>query len=166
MGKPQNIYWVTETEDNRNYISMQAPGRCFLPTRKKHCFPKPGAGKTFIIDNSNTISVEQENEQTFKNNRVEGGDITGGAQSNTSTIDATQVSVFVVVPIIDSFDTDIPINGAANQYRVAAGGQNMDIQVNGDGTAFVNGEKVEESELGDGTRVFIYRNNKIEKDQK
>ena len=162
MCKPRNIYWVTETEDE-NFISMQSPGRCLFPSRKK-CFKNP-ISKTFIIDNSNTISVEQENEQTLKNNRVEGGDINTGAQSNSSVIDATQVSVIVVVPIIDSFDYDaIPLNEVANQYRVAAGGQNLDIQVNGDGTAFINGEEIEESELGDGTRVFIYRNNKVEND--
>lgn len=164
MGKPQNIYWVTETEDNNNFISMQSPGRCFFPSRRS-CCPKP-TGKTFNIDNSNTISVEQENEQTIKNNRVESGDINTGAQSNSAVVEATQVSVIVVVPIIDSFDTDaIPLNGVANQYRVATGGQNLDIQVNGDGTAFINGEKINESELGDGTRVFIYKNNKMENDE-
>ena len=152
MGKPQNIYWVTETEDNNNFISMQSPGRCFFPSRRS-CCPKP-TGK------------EQENEQTIKNNRVESGDINTGAQSNSAVVEATQVSVIVVVPIIDSFDTDaIPLNGVANQYRVATGGQNLDIQVNGDGTAFINGEKINESELGDGTRVFIYKNNKIENDE-
>lgn len=160
MCKPQNIYWVG-TEDD---ISMQSPGRCLYPSKNK-CFPKINK-KIFNIDNSNIISIEQENEQTFKNNRVEGGDIVGGAQANTATVDATQVSVFVVVPIIDSFDNDaIPLNGPGNQYRVAAGGQDLDIQVNGDGTAFVNGEKLEESELGDGTRVFIYKNNKVENDK-
>ncbi|WFA09918.1 hypothetical protein [Tissierella sp. Yu-01] len=164
MGKPQNIYWVTETEDYRNYISMQAPGRCFLPTRRKCCFPNPGVGRSFIIDNSNSIVVDQNNDTGIRDNRVENsnvGDITGGAASNSATIDATQVSVLVVVPIIDSFDQDIiPLNGPLGQYRVAAGGRNLDIQVNGDGT-YVNGEMLNESQLEDGTRVYIYRNDTV-----
>lgn len=163
MYKPQNIYWIG-TEDGCNNISMQAPGRCLYPKRKK-CCPKQDV-KKIHIDNSNTISIEQENEQTFKNNRVQGGDIVGGTQANTATVDATQVSVFVLVPIIDSFDVDaIPLKGPGNQYRIAAGGEDLDIQVNGDGTAYINGEKIEESEMGDGARVFIYKNNKVEKDQ-
>ena len=53
-----NIFWVTETYDNDNYISMQAPGRCFYHMPKKCCFPQP---KTCPceIDFSNKIIVSK-----------------------------------------------------------------------------------------------------------
>jgi hypothetical protein len=169
MDKLENIYWVTETEDYGNYISMQSPYMNFLPPWQ--CLPAPipvpcpnrrrrhkKEVKTLYIDNSNSINVKQENRQIITGNTIgDGAAITGGDQGNTSTVDAVQVSVIVVVPIIDSFDEEqiIPIN-AAGEYRVAAGGQNLDIRVDGNGT-YVNGEKLEGSQLEDGTRVYIYR---------
>ena len=77
------------------------------------------------------------------------------------TVDATQVSVFVV-PVFDSFNSLVPSIGT---YKLAMDDRNLDIQVNKDGT-YVNGEKMEEQVLEDGTRVFVYRNNEVKKYEK
>lgn len=171
MGKLRdNIFWITESEDFENYISMQVPEReltsmqgryCFRPNR---CCPNNRNGG-IEIDMSNKIIAKAESEANIEDNKIEGstvGDITGGTASSSIGIDAVQVSVLVIVPIVDSFDNDaLPLNGIAStpsNYRVAAGGKNLDIQVNGDGTAFVNGEKLEQSELIDGTKVLVYKN--------
>ena len=168
MGKLRdNIFWVTETEEFDNYISMQVPERNLVSMQGRYCsMPKRCCCHNggIEIDMSNKIIAKAESEANIEDNKIEGstvGDITGGSASSSVGIDAVQVSVLVVVPIIDSFDSDaIPLNGAASRpsnYRVAAGGQNLDIQVNGDGTAFVNGEQLEQSELIVGTKVYVYK---------
>ena len=171
MGKLRdNIFWITESEDFENYISMQIPDRELASMQWRHCF-RPNRCRNnnkccdIEIDMSNKIIAKAESNANIEDNKIEGstvGDITGGSASSSIGIDATQVSVLVIVPIIDSFDEEwTPLNGVASapsNYRVAAGGRNLDIQVNGDGTAFVNGEKLEQSELIDGTKVLVYKN--------
>lgn len=167
MRKPEdNIYWVTETYDNDNYISMQSPCRSLFNIPKRKCAPTPNPCSC-EIDFSNNIKVENEANADIETGDISGStveNITRGTATSSVTIDAVQVSVLVIVPIID-IETGIPVNGAG-QYKVGAAGQNLDIKVNGDGTATVNGEKLNESELENGTKVYIYKNSDVKKDVK
>ena len=167
-----NIYWINDTEDKESYIGMQAPYRG-LSYQPIWCFPKhnkccPKRKKDCVeIDMSNNIDIKAETSADIELEGIKDstiGDVTGGSASTSVTVDAVQVSVVVVVPIIDSFDHDEPygppsngVSSAPGRYRVGAAGQNLDIQVNGDGTATINGVPAEQSELANGTKVYIYK---------
>ncbi len=84
-----------------------------------------------------------------------GGDGGSASASNTATVDFDQVVV-------------ITINGdTPTTTRVATNNRNLEIKVNGNGEAFVNGVKMDEKELGDGTKVMVFKeNSSIKKEKK
>ncbi len=167
MDEQKYLMWITETENNDNYISMARPqnyGSWYSNPCDRWQKPSRSQG-SFEIDMSNNIEVENNAESKAFNKEVSGsvisGDNTSGDAAATVTIDATQVSV-LVVPVLDSFNSLVP---AITTYKLSMDEKDLDIQVNKDGT-YINGQKMEEQELEDGTRVFVYRNNEVKKYEK
>jgi hypothetical protein len=77
-----------------------------------------------------------------------GGD--GGTASNTATVAIENV-------IIISCNSDTP-----NGVSIGTGSRTLDIKVDENGDTFVNGEKMDEKKLSDGTKVLIFRSNHTE----
>lgn len=77
-----------------------------------------------------------------------GGD--GGTASNAATVSIENV-------VIISCNSDTP-----NGVSIGAGGRTLDIKVDENGDTFVNGEKMDEKKLSDGTKVLIFRNSHSE----
>lgn len=96
------------------------------------------------------------------NNGAAGGDAeaNGGAGGSATASNAATVNFDQVVVI--SINGDTPAT-----TRIATNNRNLEIKVNGNGEAFVNGVKMDEKELGDGTKIMIYRdNNSLKKETK
>lgn len=94
-----------------------------------------------------------------------GGDATGGnggaggAGGNGGTVSnsATVTVENTVVVVCDG-------NGAAG-LRINGNGRNLDIEVDENGDTFVNGQKMDEEKLADGTKVFLFKNSEVKKSE-
>ncbi|MDR7856529.1 hypothetical protein [Tissierella sp.] len=167
MDEQRYHMWITETENNDNYISMARPQNYGSWYNNNPCnsWKRPGKQGSCEIDLSNSIKVEASAESNAFNKDISGSCISGpntsGDASTSVEIDATQVSVFVV-PVFDSYNSLVPSIG---NYKLAMDDRNLDIQVNKDGS-YINGQKMEEQVLEDGTRVFVYKNNEVKKYEK
>ncbi len=81
----------------------------------------------------------------------------GGAGGNGGTAENTAtVSVENVVIIACNTDTPTAVSLGTNS-------RTLDINVDKDGNTFVNGEKMDEEKLSDGTKVLIFRSSNSEK---
>lgn len=94
-----------------------------------------------------------------------GGDATGGNGGNGGTGGAggtvTNTAVVTTVNVIVISDNEV---GTTPGLTIGTGNGNgkLDISSDESGT-FVNGQKMEESALGDGTKVYIFRNSEVKK---
>ena len=93
-----------------------------------------------------------------------GGDATGGdggnggdaTSSNTSSV---TVDVENVIVITSSTDGPPPV------YTIGTRNRNLEIKVDENGDTFVNGNKMVEQALDDGTKVLIFRDSKTSTSQ-
>lgn len=76
----------------------------------------------------------------------------GGAASNSS---AVQVDNMIII-CCDG-------NGPGTAIKLGTNDRKVDITVDQDGNTFVNGKKMDEEELENGTKVFIFRNTEVKK---
>lgn len=93
-----------------------------------------------------------------------GGNVVGGAAASTGgeggdavSFNYAQVDVENII-VISSNGT-----GPDTAFTLGTNKRNYDIKVNKDGETFVNGQKMDEQELDDGTKVFILRKNNTKK---
>jgi len=89
-----------------------------------------------------------------------GGDANGGAGGNggdSTALNYASVEVENVVIINSNVDG----NGQYPAYTIGAGNRNLEIKVAENGDTFVNGQKMDEQTLGDGTKVLIFRDSKV-----
>lgn len=82
---------------------------------------------------------------------------TGGAGGNGGTAE-NNATVAIENVVIISCNSDTPTG-----IRIGANSRTLDIEVDKDGSTFVNGEKMDEKELSDGTKVLIFRSSNSEK---
>ena len=74
----------------------------------------------------------------------------GGTASNTATVTIDNVVVVVLADV----EVDTGLTLGTNQRKL-----NINMDKNGD--TFVNGQKLDEEKLADGTKVLIYRNSEV-----
>lgn len=90
-----------------------------------------------------------------------GGDANGGAGGdggNATSLNYASVVVDNVVIINSNVDGD----GQYPAYTIGTGNRKLEIRVDENGEAFVNGAKMDEQTLGDGTKVLIFRDSKVQ----
>jgi len=91
----------------------------------------------------------------------EGGDANGGAGGaggDATSLNYASVEVDNVVIINSNVDG----NGQYPAYTIGTGNRKLEIRVDENGEAFVNGTKMDEQTLGDGTKVLIFRDSKVQ----
>jgi hypothetical protein len=89
-----------------------------------------------------------------------GGDAnggTGGAGGNATSLNYASVVVDNVVIINSNVDGD----GQYPAYTIGTGNRKLEIRLDENGETFVNGAKMDEQTLGDGTKVLIFRDSKV-----
>lgn len=119
-------------------------------------FPIPG------LDANQTEKL-QPTQAPETNTGAQGGDATGGDGGNGGNATATnvaEVTVENVIIIAGYSDNPVPL------INLGSNGKNMDIKIDKEGNAFVNGKKLDSQELGDGSRVLVYRENQVKKEEK
>lgn len=90
-----------------------------------------------------------------------GGDANGGAGGaggDATSLNYASVEVDNVVIINSNVDG----NGQYPAYTIGTGNRKLEIRVDENGEAFVNGTKMDEQTLGDGTKVLIFRDSKVQ----
>lgn len=85
----------------------------------------------------------------------------GGAGGNGGTVEQSVTASIENVIVIECDG----INGPP-AIRLGQNDRTIDINVDKDGNTLVNGVKMEETELDDGTKVLIVRNNEVKKNSK
>jgi len=91
-----------------------------------------------------------------------GGDATGGDGGTATNVAEVEVeNVVVIYPNSDGSTPLINLGVNGNNLR-----RNVDIKVDENGNTFVNGQKRDEQELNDGTKVFIFRNSELKTSKK
>jgi hypothetical protein len=105
-----------------------------------------------------------ESELSGENASAIGGDATGGAGgaggtggTGGSVSNSASVSVENVVVIC------CDENGSAPCLTLGTNNRKVIIKVDENGDTYVNGQKMNETELEDGTKVFIFRNSEVKK---
>jgi hypothetical protein len=81
----------------------------------------------------------------------------GGAGGNGGTAE-NNATVAIENVVIISCNSDTP-----NGVCIGTNSKTLDIKVDKDGNTFVNGEKMDEKKLSDGTKVLIFRSSNSEK---
>lgn len=114
-----------------------------------------------------TVSAEQL--QQLQNSRpqqnedgttVSGGDANGGAGGAGG--DATSVNyASVVVDNVVIINSNVDGDGQYPAYTIGTGNRKLEIKLDENGETFVNGTKMDEQTLGDGTKVLIFRDSKV-----
>lgn len=84
----------------------------------------------------------------------------GGDGGNAAATNVAEVTVENVIIITGNSHQPIPL------INLGSNGRNMDIKIDKEGNAFVNGKKLDAQELGDGSRVLVYRENNVKKEEK
>lgn len=96
---------------------------------------------------------DNENGTTASGGDANGG--AGGSGGDASSVNYASVTVENVV-IINS-----NVNGENPGYTIGNANRNLEIKVAENGDTFVNGTKMDEQTLGDGTKVLIFRDSKV-----
>jgi hypothetical protein len=114
-----------------------------------------------------TVSTEQlqqleksRPQQNEDGTTASGGDANGGAGGdggNATSLNYASVVVDNVVIINSNVDGD----GQYPAYTIGTGNRKLEIRLDENGETFVNGTKMDEQTLGDGTKVLIFRDSKV-----
>ncbi len=89
-----------------------------------------------------------------------GGDANGGAGGAGG--DATSLNyASVVVDNVVIINSNVDGDGQYPAYTIGTGNRKLEIKVDENGETFVNGTKMDEQTLGDGTKVLIFRDSKV-----
>lgn len=99
---------------------------------------------------------QNEDETTASGGDANGGD--GGAGGNAASVNYASVVVDNVVIINSNVDG----NRQYPAYTIGTGNRKLEIKVDENGETFVNGEKMDEKTLDDGTKVLIFRDSKVQ----
>lgn len=93
---------------------------------------------------------------------VSGGDADadGGDGGNATSTNIAEVTVENVIIIAGNSDHPMP------PIHLGSNGRNMDIKIDKEGNAFVNGKKLDAQNLEDGSKVLIFRDNQVKKEEK
>lgn len=93
---------------------------------------------------------------------VSGGDADaeGGDGGNATATNIAEVTVENVIIITGNSDHPMP------PIHLGSNGRNMDIKIDKEGNAFVNGKKLDAQNLEDGSKVLIFRDNQVKKEEK
>lgn len=119
------------------------------------------------LNNEEAIKAEQLQEQLQKRphdnengTTASGGDANGGAGGSGGN--ATSLNyASVVVDNVVIINSNVDGNGQYPAYTIGTGNRNLEIKLDENGDTFVNGTKMDEQTLGDGTKVLIFRDSKV-----
>lgn len=119
-----------------------------------------GEGETALSTEQIKQLQKSRSHQNEDGTTASGGDANGGAGGdggNATSVNYASVQVDNVVIINSNVDG----NGQYPAYTIGDGNRKLEIRLDENGETFVNGTKMDEQTLGDGTKVLIFRDSKV-----
>lgn len=117
------------------------------------------------INLSTSINVWQTGDA--RGGDANGGDCggAGGTAGDGGTVTNSAVTTVVDVVVVvgsGNGNNNTGGDGTASPIALDLNGRKVDIRLNDNGQTFVNGEKLEEQQLADGTKVYVFRKEEVQ----